>query len=65
MIFNGILASWSISIGLTIIGTVLTWIGSFSYGIWSWLFIISPFIVFAGIILAIFAAIKSANPKKS
>jgi len=63
--FNGILASWSISIGLTIVGTVLTWIGSFSYGGWSYLFIISPFIVFAGMILAVFAAIKSANPRKS
>jgi len=63
--FNGILASWSISIGLTIIGAVLTWIGSFSYGGWSYLFIIGPFIVFAGMILAVFAAIKSANPGKS
>ena len=63
--FNGILASWSISIGLAIVGTVLTWIGSFSCGGWSYLFIISPFIVFAGMILAVFAAIKSANPRKS
>ena len=62
---TGILASWSISIGLTIIGTVLTWIGSISYGGWSYLFIIGPFIVFTGMILAVFAAIKSAKPKKS
>jgi len=63
--FTGILTSWSISIGIAIIGTILTWIGSFSYGGLSWFFIIGPFIVIAGIILAVFAAIKSANTGKS
>ena len=63
--FNGILVSWLISIGITSIGAVLTWKGSISYGGWSWFFLIGPFIVFAGIILAVFAAIKSADTRKS
>ncbi len=63
--FTGVLVSWCISIGLIIVGAVFIWIGAISVGGRTILLWIEPFVVFAGMILAFIAVIKTRSRNNS